>query len=138
MVWGRFNSGDPDIRVKIEAVRDQHVLLLMNMDWDAQDDQSSNTFFDQMALLLHLQRFRVPKPDEAAVRRKWKDVAESGYLTYSVKSLTIVCPWNRFAQMQLPRRWKLDDRESVDPGGAEGWSLSPDEGEYIEVLLTST
>ena len=55
--------------VKVDAVRDQHVVLLMNMD-------SMETFFDQMALLLHLQRFRVPREDEAAALRKWKGVAD--------------------------------------------------------------
>eukprot|EP00325_Prymnesiales_sp_UTEX-LB-985_P034838 CAMPEP_0174744884 /NCGR_PEP_ID=MMETSP1094-20130205/85532_1 /TAXON_ID=156173 /ORGANISM="Chrysochromulina brevifilum, Strain UTEX LB 985" /LENGTH=107 /DNA_ID=CAMNT_0015949361 /DNA_START=29 /DNA_END=348 /DNA_ORIENTATION=- len=71
VVWNHFPSGDPNIRLRIDAIRDKHVVLLMNMG-------TLEAFFEQLAVLLHLQRFRVPRPEQEYADRKWKGIQDSG------------------------------------------------------------
>ena len=55
-----------------------------------------------MSVLLYLQRFCVPDPDEKYAKRKWKTVVKEGaYEMAQVKSLAVVAPWNRFCQVIL-------------------------------------
>eukprot|EP00965_Chrysotila_dentata_P137601 4552069-Pleurochrysis_carterae.AAC.2 len=69
------------------------------------DDMSS--FFEQMALVLYLQRFTVPLPDAEAAARKWKPDAHGQpprAEVCSVASLSVIIPWNRFCQVSFGTR----------------------------------
>ena len=44
LCWDCFPSGDPNIKLRVDAIRDRHVLLLMNHD--------TLHLFEQMAVLL--------------------------------------------------------------------------------------
>ena len=128
--WGRFTSGDPNVRVAIESVRNKHVILLMNMayvdevDGKGQPGNTINAFFEQLALLLHLQRFRVPAPNQAFAKRKWKGIGSDGFELCAVRSLSVIIPWNRFGQMERVRRWEV----GVGGEGKPAWVDTREDG----------
>ena len=72
LAWGHFANGDPNIKLNVAALHDRHVILLMSMD-------SIKGFFEQLAVLLHLQRFRVPKVSEEFAEKKWKGLGEDDF-----------------------------------------------------------
>jgi hypothetical protein len=69
LVWERFPSGDPDIKMRIELVRDRHVVLVMNHD--------TVNLFEQLAIILFLQRFNVPHALDEYAKGKWKKTSAS-------------------------------------------------------------
>ena len=56
-----FPNQDPDIKVRIDAVRDRHIIFLLNL-------EHSELLFDQLALVYYLQGFHVPKPSQEAAK----------------------------------------------------------------------
>ena len=65
--------------------------------------------FEQLSVLLFLQRFNVPHALEAYARDKWKaTMADGAYDECSVASLTVVVPWYRHCQMERTCRWAVD------------------------------
>lgn len=62
--WEHFPSGDPNIKVSLKAVQNRHVVFLMNSD--------KEMLFEQLSLLLFLQRFHEPHPLPEYAKKKWK------------------------------------------------------------------
>ena len=122
VVWERFPSGDPNIRLRVKELHDRHVVLIMNMD-------NLSGFFEQLALLLQLPSFRVPHEREKYATEKWKGIPPSGYSACSVRSLTVIIPWNRFGQMERTCRWTVDPTAT----STNGWSCIQSDGPYVDV-----
>ncbi|KAL1523575.1 hypothetical protein AB1Y20_018511 [Prymnesium parvum] len=117
LCWEKFPSGDPNLKLRMSAVRDKHVILLMNHD--------TMYLFEQLAVLLHLQRFNVPKSRADLAARKWKQLTADDYETCSAKSVTVITPWYRHCQMERTCRWTVrDDRK---------WDNSDPNGEFVDV-----
>jgi len=70
LAWERFPSGDPNIKLRVDLIRDRHVVLLMNHD--------TIFLFEQLAVILFLQRFNVPHAKEQYARGKWKQTMADG------------------------------------------------------------
>ncbi|EOD37629.1 hypothetical protein EMIHUDRAFT_225187 [Emiliania huxleyi CCMP1516] len=73
LAWERFPSGDPNIKLRVDLIRDRHVVLLMNHD--------TIFLFEQLAVILFLQRFNedprrafIVFPDHGAHRRFYQMV----------------------------------------------------------------
>lgn len=117
VAWESFPSGDPDIKMRVSALKDRHVVLLMNHD--------TIHLFEQLAVILFLQRFLVPhaKPEYAA--GKWKKTVRDGaYDVCSVASLTILVPWYRHCQMERTSRWTCESGK---------WFNGKPDGEFVDV-----
>ena len=98
-----FPSGDPNVKLRIEAVRDQHVVLLFDQGPD------TNTF-EQLSILLFLQRFTVPHALAEYSKDKWKrTITDGAYDVCSAASITVVVPWYRYCQMERTCRWSVMD-----------------------------
>ena len=135
LCWEAFPSGDPNLKLRVEAVKDKHVVLVMNHDTlhlcapraRARRSRARLAFtpsrpspppppqrrargsFEQLSVLLFLQRFNVPHALEAYARDKWKaTMADGAYDECSVASLTVVVPWYRHCQMERTCRWAVD------------------------------
>lgn len=96
--WDTFPSAsaeqDPNVKVLHTKLVNKHVVLLLS-----QDDTTSS--FAQLSLVLWLQRFVVPNPDEKYAQGKWKDTVPDGaFSVASVASLSVVIPWYRYCQME--------------------------------------
>ncbi|EOD37631.1 hypothetical protein EMIHUDRAFT_109667 [Emiliania huxleyi CCMP1516] len=65
LAWERFPSGDPNIKLRVDLIRDRHVVLLMNHD--------TIFLFEQLAVILFLQRFNVPHAKEQYARGKRRE-----------------------------------------------------------------
>lgn len=118
LAWERFPSGDPDIKLRIDYIKDRHVILIMNHD--------TVHLFEQLAVILFLQRFNVPHALEHYANGKWKKTMQDGaYDSCSVASLTIVVPWYRHCQMERTSRW------TVKPDGK--WYNGKPDGEFVDV-----
>ena len=108
LCWEAFPSGDPNLKLRVAAVRDKHVVLIMNHD--------TLHLFEQLAVLLFLQRFNVPHPLPAYADGKWKATMRDGaYDVCSVASLTVVVPWCVSRACARTRA-----REKVEAGRARG------------------
>ena len=119
LAWERFPSGDPDIKLRVDYIRDRHVVLIMNHD--------TVHLFEQLAVILFLQRFNVPHAKEEYARGKWKKtMQDKAYDSCSVASLTIVVPWYRYCQMERTSRW------TVVPDSGKWYNGKP-EGEFVDV-----
>ena len=59
LCWDQFPSGDPNLKLRVSAIRDKHIVLLMNHD--------TLHLFEQLAVLLFVQRFNVPHPEPECV-----------------------------------------------------------------------
>jgi hypothetical protein len=68
--WEKFPSGDPNIKVSLHAVRNRHVVFLMSSD--------KEMIFEQLSLLLFLQRFHEPHPLPEYAKHKWKSSLADG------------------------------------------------------------
>jgi len=120
--WESFPSDDPNIKLLISAVRGKHIVLLLNL-----DDPKSQ--FEQLALLLFLQRFIVPHPLAEYAKDAWKKTyADGKFDTCSAASITVIVPWYRHCQMERTSRWALTgDDEHLK------WENRQPRGEYIDV-----
>ena len=58
------------IKLRVDLIRDRHVVLLMNHD--------TIFLFEQLAVILFLQRFNVPHAKEQYARGKWKQTMADG------------------------------------------------------------
>mmetsp|Transcript_27495 Transcript_27495/g.83656 ORF Transcript_27495/g.83656 Transcript_27495/m.83656 type:complete len:449 (+) Transcript_27495:107-1453(+) len=115
--WETFPSGDPDIKLRIDAVRGRHVIFLMSSD--------KEMIFEQLSVLLFLQRFHVPLPLEEYAKDKWKrSLADSKYEIASAAFITVVIPWYRHCQMERTSRWAIADGK---------WVNSKPEGNFVDV-----
>jgi phosphoribosylpyrophosphate synthetase len=128
--WDSFPSAssekDPDIKVRVDALIGKHVILILS-----QDDTSSA--FAQLSLLLWLQRFYVPTPDEAAAKGKWKGTIGAGsFEVTSVGALTVVIPWFRYCQMERSQRW------TYTAGAEKPWSNAGASGPFVDVASAHT
>jgi len=128
--WECFPSGssekDPNIKVRVGALIGKHVILIMS-----QDDTSSA--FGQLSLMMWLQRFYVPKADEAAAKGKWKATIGAGaFDVCSVGALTVVIPWYRYCQMERSCRW------TYTAGADKPWSNSVADGPFVDVAAAQT
>ncbi|KAL3903926.1 MAG: hypothetical protein SGPRY_011483, partial [Prymnesium sp.] len=112
LCWEKFPSGDPNIKLRMSAVRNKHVILLMNHD--------TMYLFEQLAVLLQLQRFNVPKADKDLAARKWKQLGPEDYEMCSAKSVTVVTPWYRHCQMERTCRWRVTEERKWDNGDPNG------------------
>ena len=122
VAWEQFPSGDPDMKLRIDMIKDRHVVLLVHHD--------TTRFFEQMSVILFLQGFKVPHPLEEYAKGKWKrTVADGKFDTCSVASLTIVAPWYRHCQMERTSRWCLVPKD----GGGDKWYNGKPDGEYVDV-----
>ena len=93
LCWERFPSDDPNVKLRVELVRDAHVVLLMS--------HENALIFEQLALISFLQRFHLPHPLPEYAAGKWKRSLADGKVDgCSVASLTIVIPWYRHCQME--------------------------------------
>lgn len=112
--WDRFPSDDPNVKLRVDCIRDKHIIFLMNM-------EQPKLLFDQLSVLLFLQRFVLPEPDQKQADEKWKrTIKDSAYDTCSVKSIRIIVPWCRYCQMERTCRWTIlgDKWFNGDPAGA--------------------
>ena len=128
--WDTFPSAsgekDPNVKVMHSKLVDKHVVLLLS-----QDDTSNS--FAQLSLVLWLQRFIVPNPDEKYAAGKWKDTVPDGaYTAASVASLSIVIPWYRYCQMERTSRWTRtgDDKKP--------WANNLPSGMWLDVPTAQT
>ena len=144
VAWGSFPSGDPDIKLCIDAIRDKHVVFIMNC-------EDSESLFRQLNLAVYLQRFLVPKPDKLLADGKWKTCTPSMqaqgrrdgnlkpedelYDVCHVASLTIIVPWVRSCQMERTCRWTIDSTKSLT---TDKWDNSKPDGEFVDVPTLST
>ena len=130
LCWDTFPSGDPNIKVRIDTVRDKHVVLVMNHD--------TMHLFEQMAVLLFLQRFNVPHADAEYARGAWKrTVCDGRYDEASVASLTVIVPWYRHCQMERTSRWTLNDQNKWDNGKPDGEFLDVPTAQSFAAMLSS-
>ena len=119
----KFPSGDPNLRLRIDLVRDRHVVLLFSQDGAA-------GIFEQLSLLLFLQRFTVPHPLEEDAKTKWKrSYAEGRFDVCSAASITVAVPWYSFCQMERTSRWTAQ-------GGK--WYNGAADGEFVDVATAHT
>ena len=101
--WETFPSGDPDIKLRIDAVRGRHVIFLMSSD--------KEMIFEQLSVLLFLQRFHVPLPLEEYAKDKWKrSLADSKYASRHTRSAIPTLPipaWLVVSRLPCPRALTL-------------------------------
>jgi len=115
--WDRFKSNDPNIRLRVDAVRDKHIIFIMNM-------EQNDALFEQLTVLLFLQRFTLPNPEQKYADGKWKEtMRDKAYAICAVASITIVCPWCRFCQVRLPpeRRTPRSSHTTGTPSPLRPW-----------------
>ena len=113
LCWDSFPSGDPNIKLRIDMVRDKHIVLVMNHD--------TMHLFEQISVLLFLQRFNVPHADPENAADKWKRTMEDGrFDECSVASLTVIVPWYRHCQMERTCRWTISEEGKWYNGKADG------------------
>jgi len=118
LCWDSFPSGDPNLKLRIDAIKGKHVVLLMNHD--------TAHLFEQLAVLLFLQRFIVPHPEPEYASCKWKRTMRDGrYDECYVASLTVIVPWYRHCQMERTCRWTVTD--------AGKWYNGEPHGEFVDV-----
>ena len=130
LCWDAFPSGDPNIKVRIDTVRDKHVVLVMNHD--------TMHLFEQMAVLLFLQRFNVPHADAEYANGAWKRTISDGkYDECSVAGLTVIVPWYRHCQMERTSRWTLTDQNKWDNGKPDGEFLDVPTAQSFAAMLSS-
>ena len=130
LCWDAFPSGDPNIKVRIDTVRDKHVVLVMNHD--------TMHLFEQMAVLLFLQRFNVPHADAEYASGAWKRTISDGkYDECSVAGLTVIVPWYRHCQMERTSRWTLTDQNKWDNGKPDGEFLDVPTAQSFAAMLSS-
>lgn len=123
LLWERFPSSDPNIKVLADAVRGKHVVLLMSQDGTAD-------LCDQMQVLLFLQRFLLPDALEDQAKDKWKrTVREGKFSVASAASISVVVPWYRYCQMERTSRWTVRDGK---------WYNGQADGEYVDVPTALT
>lgn len=123
MVAEAFPSGDPNVKLSIEAIRDRHVVLLMSQD-------AVTPIFEQLSVLLFLQRFTVPHALDEYAAGKWKQsVADGRFDVCSAASITVVIPWYRFCQMERTCRWTVKDGK---------WYNGDANGGYVDVPTAHT
>jgi hypothetical protein len=130
LCWDAFPSGDPNIKVRIDTVRDKHVVLVMNHD--------TMHLFEQMAVLLFLQRFNVPHADAEYARGAWKrTICDGRYDECSVAGLTVIVPWYRHCQMERTSRWTLTDQNKWDNAKPDGEFLDVPTAQSFAAMLSS-
>ncbi len=120
LCWERFPSGDPNVKVRIDAIRDRDVVVILNMD-------SNEYQFEQLSLLLLLQRFEVPDPLPEYAKNKWKrSLADGKFSVGSAASISVVVPWYRYCQMERTCRWELggEDRK---------WNNAVADGPFVDM-----
>uniref|UniRef100_A0A7S3FM32 Uncharacterized protein n=1 Tax=Haptolina ericina TaxID=156174 RepID=A0A7S3FM32_9EUKA len=118
-----FPSGDPNVKLRIEAVRDQHVVLLFDQGPD------TNTF-EQLSILLFLQRFTVPHALAEYSKDKWKrTITDGAYDVCSAASITVIVPWYRYCQMERTCRWSVVDTK---------WYNGEPQGEFVDIPTAHT
>lgn len=135
--WDTFPSAsaeqDPNVKVLHTKLVNKHVVLLLS-----QDDTTSS--FAQLSLVLWLQRFVVPNPDEKYAQGKWKDTVPDGaFSVASVASLSVVIPWYRYCQMERTSRWTrtADDKKPWDNKAAAGQWLDVPTAQTYAALLSA-
>lgn len=105
--WDRFKSDDPNIKLRVETVKDKHIIFIMNM-------EQNDALFEQLAVLLFLQRFTLPNPEQQYADGKWKaTIRDKAYTTCAVASITIVCPWCRYCQVLSPPERRTCTRSRI-------------------------
>mmetsp|Transcript_50047 Transcript_50047/g.108450 ORF Transcript_50047/g.108450 Transcript_50047/m.108450 type:complete len:501 (+) Transcript_50047:197-1699(+) len=115
--WDSFPSGDPNVKLRIDAIRDRDVIFIMS--------HRTEYLFEQLAVLQFLLRFNVPRPLQSYADGKWKRSLPDGeYDECSVHSLTVVVPWYRFCQMERTCRWTVSSGK---------WHNGKATGEYVDV-----
>lgn len=115
--WETFPSGDPNIKLALDAVRGRHVIFLISSD--------SALLFDQLAVLLFLQRFHEPHALPEYAKDKWKrSLADGKYDIASAGSISVVIPWYRHCQMERTCRWEIADGK---------WTNSVADGAFVDV-----
>lgn len=118
LCWDSFPSGDPNLKLRIDAIKGKHVVLLMNHD--------TAHLFEQLAVLLFLQRFVVPHPEPEYAAGKWKRTMRDGrYDECYVASLTVIVPWYRHCQMERTCRWTVTEQGK--------WYNGEPHGEFVDV-----
>ena len=129
LCWEKFPSGDPNLKLRMSAVRDKHVIFLMNHD--------TSSLFEQLAVLLHLQRFNIPNPKPELAARKWKQLGPEDYETCSARSVTVVTPWYRHCQMERTCRWTVKDDRKWDNGDPNGEFVDVPTAQSFAAMLSS-
>ena len=112
------HGADPNIKVRLSAVLNKDVVLLFSMDDTA-------NLFDQLSVLLFLQRILVPRPLAAYAAGKWKQtVADGEYDIGAAASITVVVPWYRYCQMERTCRWTVREGK---------WYNGAPTGEFVDI-----
>lgn len=126
MQWSAFPNGDPDLKLRADALIGKHVILLISQHDPAAD-------FVHLSLLLWLQRFYVPTASEALAKGKWKKViGEGAFEVKSVGMLTVCIPWYRYCQMDRTSRW------AYLPGKEKPWTNGVADGPFVDVASAQT
>ena len=125
LAWEVFPSGDPNVKLRADALVGKHVVLLIS-----QDDQSK--LFPQLSVLQFLQRFLLPNPLAASAKAKWKGVVDEGSFTVqSAAAISVVIPWYRYCQMERTSRWAVHAELGK-------WTNAEAQGPFVDVPTAHT
>jgi len=125
LAWEIFDSANPNVKLRADALIGKHVVLLIN-----QDDQSA--IFAQLSVLMFLQRMVVPYPLESSAKSKWKGVVDAGaFSVQKAGAITVVIPWYRYCQMERTSRWAVNAEQGK-------WSNSDANGPFLDVPTAHT
>ena len=130
VAWDSFPSDDPNIKVRIDAVKDKHVVFLLNCESNesvrcapaamlrpsVRPERSCShpnacvvpQLFRQLNLCIFLQRFLVPNEDAELAKAKWKashDLNTAPLPLHRLTAITLDGPSRR--------RWSSSIRRSV-------------------------
>ena len=70
--WEHFPTCDPNLKLRIDAVVDKHVVFLFDMSGRGEAES------EMLHLLLFVQSFKLPRPIEAYAKGKWKQTVADG------------------------------------------------------------
>lgn len=118
----KFPSGDPDIKVDFDKVKDKDIIFILDL-------EHNETIFPQLSLINWLRCFVIPNTDQSLIDednglKAWKaTILENKYTLGQANSLTIVIPWYRHCQSERTSRFSFDARSNKyindkDPHGA--------------------
>lgn len=70
--WDHFPTRDPNLKLRIDAVVDKHVVFLFDMSGRGEAES------EMLHLLLFVQSFKLPRPIDAYAKGKWKQTVADG------------------------------------------------------------
>ena len=70
--WDHFPTRDPNLKLRIDAVVDKHVVFLFDMSGRGEAES------EMLHLLLFVQSFKLPRPIDAYSKGKWKQTVADG------------------------------------------------------------